>query len=166
LPVPAPGQRIAIQSINFETSEIVLKNVSSSAQTVVGGRQGWQWCNYPNYWNLMEGAGAILEPGQTLSFIAVRSTSGPVQLFADGGEMALYTTTGSFTTAELMLAFVAWGDIEPIREPTAVEADLWTFGELVDVRAGHSGIVATGNADRGNGYVSVPAACLVAPPNL
>lgn len=165
-PIGVPGQVIALQSINFATSEIVLRNVSASSQTVVGGRQGWQWCNYPHYWNLGDDVGnVVLEPGGTFSFFAINNESGPVALFPEGGEFAIYTTTGSFMTAELMRSFVAWGDIQAIREPTAVMAGLWTFGERVPVRSGHTGIVAVGKTDVGSGYVSVRAACLVAPPN-
>jgi hypothetical protein len=164
-PVGEPGQIIAIQSVNFQTSEIVLRNVSDENQTVIGGRQGWQWCNYPHYWNVTDGDSVELAPGETLSFIAINNQSGPVSLFADGGEFAMYSTTGVFEESEFILAFVAWGDIVPVREPYAVSAGWWTFGELVDVLPSHAGIVATGSTKRGSGYTSVRAACLVAPPN-
>jgi hypothetical protein len=164
-PVGQPGQIIAIQSVNFETSEIVLRNVSDENQTVIGGRQGWQWCNYPHYWNVTDGDSVELAPGETVSFIAINNQSGPVSLLADGGEFAMYSTTGVFEESEFILAFVAWGDIVPVREPYAVSAGWWTFGDLVDVRPGHAGIVATGSTKRGEGYASVRAACLAAPPN-
>jgi hypothetical protein len=164
--MPVPGQVIALQSVNFETSEIVIRNVSASDQTIVGGRRGWQWCNYPHYWNLGDEIGnVVLKPGGTFRFIANNNQSGPVELFPEGGEFAIYTTTGSFTSAELMRSFVAWGDIQAVREPTAVTAGLWTFGERVEVRSGHTGIVAVGNTKIGSGYVSVRAACLLAPSN-
>jgi hypothetical protein len=164
-PEPVTGQVVSIQSINFNTSEVVLRNVSSSAQTITLGRTGWQWCNYPNYWNLEERDDVSLEPGKTFAFIANNNQSGPVELYADGGEMAIYTKTGTFTNADEMVAYVAWGDIEAVREPTASMADLWRFGERVAMRPTDAGLLATGPTDRGVGYTGVRAACLVAPPN-
>jgi hypothetical protein len=165
-PIPAPNQIIAIQSINVDTSEMVLRNVSQTAQTIQLGRQGWQWCSYPRYWNLVEQeTEVVLAPGETLAFVAIYNMSGPVPLYAEDGEMAIYTRPGNFPSSETMEAFVAWGEIQAIRETLAVEKGWWTFSERIQIRSGHAGFIATGPTDRASGYTSVRAACLVAPPN-
>lgn len=165
-PIAAPDQVIAIQSINVNTSELVLRNVSQTDQTIMLGRQGWQWCNYPYYWSVRDGDEAlVLSPGETFAFIAVWNQSGVAPLFPDEGEMAIYSGTGTFQASTNMQAFVAWGEINAIREPLAVEKGLWTFDERVQIRPGHAGFIATGATDRASGYTSARAACLVAPPN-
>jgi hypothetical protein len=164
-PLPVPGQTVAIQSINFASSQIVLRNVSDVDQTILGGRLGWQWCNWPMYWAITELGDIVLGPGETFAFTAINNQNGPVPLYSDGGEMAIYTTTGSFNESDYMVSFTAWGEVDSIREPFAVEKNLWTFGERIDIRPGHNGFVATGFTNRGAGYTSVRPACLVAPPN-
>lgn len=165
-PLPVAGQTIAIQSVHFARSEIVLRNVSASDQTIPVHRQGWQWCVYPMYWSLEGGdTEVVLAPGETYAFVAINNQSGPVSLYADEGELAMYDRPGVFEEYELMQAFVAWGEIQAIRESYAVQKGLWTFGERVDIRAGHAGFIATGRTDTAAGYTSVRAACLVAPPN-
>ena len=163
-PVPAPGQTIAIQSLNFETSEVVLKNVSDQPEVVLGGRQGWQWCQFPAYWTIFEAEDVELSPGETFAFtlvyrVAVR------EIFPEGGELGIYTTTGSFTTTSLMRSFVSWGDVLPQRESTAVQAGLWTYEDRIQIDPGDAGFVLVGRADRAASYQSVRSDCLVAPPN-
>ena len=163
-PVPAPGQTIAIQSLNFENSEVVLKNVSDETQVILGGRQGWQWCQFPAYWTIYEAEDVELSPGETFAFpliyrVAVR------EIFPEGGELGIYTTTGSFTTASLMRAFVSWGDVLPQRESTAVQAGLWTYEDRIQIDPDDAGFVLVGPADRASSYQSVRAACLQPPPN-
>jgi hypothetical protein len=164
-PIPAVGQSIVLQSINFITSEIVLRNVSDASVTILGDRTGWQWCNFPAYWAINEAADVVLAPGETFSFIAVYNTTGPRELDPEGGELGIYTTTGSFTTADLMRAFVSWGDVIPQRESTASAAGLWAFGDRIEVEETSAGFVIVGQADRADGYQAVRAACLAAPPN-
>ena len=105
-PIPAPGQVIVIQSVNFDTSEVVLKNVSDETQVILGGRQGWQWCQFPAYWTIYEAADVELSPGETFAFTLIYGTT-LRPLDPDGGELGIYNTTGSFTTANLMRAFVS-----------------------------------------------------------
>jgi hypothetical protein len=163
-PIPALGQTIAIQSLNFENSEVVLKNVSDETQVVLGGRQGWQWCQFPAYWTIFEAADVELSPGETFAFTLIYRIA-PREIFPEGGELGIYTTTGSFTTASLMRAFVSWGDVLPQRESTAVQAGLWTYEDRIQVAPGDAGFVLVGPADRASSYQSVRAACLEPPPN-
>jgi len=163
-PVPALGQTIAIQSLNFETSEVVLKNVSDETQVVLGGRQGWQWCQFPAYWTIYEAADVELSPGETFAFTLIYRIA-PREIFPEGGELGIYTTTGSFTTTSLMRAFVSWGDVLPQRESTAVQAGLWTYEDRILIDPGDAGFVLVGPADRASSYQSVRSACLEAPPN-
>jgi len=170
-PEPVPGQRIAIQSINFNTSEIVLRNVSSDDVTIVGGVQGWPWCNVPAYWNIAA-QDVTLSPDETFAFLPYYNTTGVRVLFPgddpfDTNEMGIYTASGSFNNSELIVAFVSWGkgaELET-RESIAVLAGLWSFGERISIGAGDAGFIATGPTDQGSGYTSVPARCLVAPAN-
>jgi hypothetical protein len=163
-PIPVTGQTIAIQSLNFETSEVVLKNVSDQPQVILGGRQGWQWCQFPAYWTVYEAQDVELSPGETFAFTLIYRVA-PRQIFPEGGELGIYTTTGSFTTASLMRAFVSWGEVLPQRESTAVQAGLWTYEDRIQLAPGDAGFVLVGRADRASSYQSVRAACLAAPRN-
>lgn len=165
-------QVIAIQSVNFDTSEMVVRNISGENLVLEGGAQGWQWCNIPGYGPILE-EDVTLEPGQTLAFpLIFRGALRPLypgDEIGDANELAIYSTTGSFMTAQLMAAFVSWGS-EGLRagagrESVAVTAGLWTFGHSVEIRSGHSGFIATGRQDLESGYTSVPRRCLVTPPN-
>jgi hypothetical protein len=164
-PIPAAGQSIVVQSVNFTTSEIVLRNVSDAPVTILGDRTGWQWCNFPAYWAINEAGDVELSPGETFSFIAIYNTTGAREFDPEGGELGIYTATGSFTTADLMRAFVSWGDVIPQRESTASSAGLWAFGDRIEVEESSAGFVLVGEADRAAGYQAVRAACLAAPPN-
>jgi hypothetical protein len=163
--IPAAGQSIVLQSVNFNTSEIVLRNASNAPVTIVGNRNGWQWCNFPAYWAITESGDVELAPDETYAFTAIYNTTGPRQLDPEGGELGIYTATGSFTTADLMRAFVSWGDVIPQRESTAASAGLWAFGDRIAVEETSAGFVAVGAADRASGYQAVRAACLAAPAN-
>jgi hypothetical protein len=172
-PIAAPDtvfgpQQIVIQSLNFRTSEIVLRNISSEPQTLTGGEMGWQWCNFPNY-NSVVVEDLTLEPDETLAFRLVNQFM-YFPLFegdpGDPNEMAIYTDTGSFMSAELMTSFVSWGaGLTNGRESVAAMAGVWTFMDRIEIQPGHAGFIITGRADLGSGYTSVPLRCLVAPPN-
>jgi hypothetical protein len=170
-PTPGPNAKIVIRSLNFGTSEIVLQNVSDEDQVILGGRGGWQWCNFPNYWNIIldyDGGGAdvTLHPGQTYAFIPFNNQKGVNQMTNEGGELAIYTTTGAFTTASLMRAFVSWGTHVGDREATAVVAGYWTANDRIALAPSAVGFVITGESDRAGGYRAVSdARCLAAPPN-
>jgi hypothetical protein len=161
-PIPVPGQTIVIQSINMNTAEIILRNATSSPQSIVLGRQGWQWCAYPRYWSFTDEQRTLeLAPGETYAFIAINNQSGAITLFPDEGEMAVYSLPGVFEEYEYMQGFVAWGVVQAFRESYAVEKGLWTFGERIEIDAGDAGFIATGETDRASGYTSAPARCLV-----
>jgi hypothetical protein len=151
--------------MNFITSEVVLKNVSDTTQTILGDRTGWQWCNFPAYWAINESGDVELSPGETFSFIAIYNTTGAREFDPEGGEMGIYTTTGSFTTAELMRSFVSWGDVIPQREATASMGGYWAYGDRITIEPGDDGFVIVGESNRATGYQSVRSACLLAPPN-
>lgn len=164
--IPAPGQTIVIQSLRFSTGEMVIKNVSNTNQTILGGRQGWQWCNFPVYWNVvLTDDDVVLEPGETYAFIGINNTQGPWEFDSERGELGIYTAPGTFTTADAVLAFAIWGEIGPMREPTAVLANRWTNSERIEIGPNDAGFVIVGDATRAQGYEGVPARCLVAPPN-
>jgi hypothetical protein len=166
-PEPVAGQTIAIQSINVVTAEIVLRNVATTPQTLALGVQGWQWCYWPMYYAVAASSSGTVElaPGETYAFIAVKNQSGPVTLFPDEGEMAMYPVTGMFDEYEYMQAFVTWGEIQAVRESYAVQKNLWTFGQRIQIKPGDAGFIATGPTNVAAGYTSVRAECLRAPPN-
>lgn len=161
-PIPVAGQTIVIQSINVNTSEMILRNATSAPQSLVLGRANWQWCAFPMYWSLSEEEVTIqLAPGETYSFIAINNQSGPVPLFPEDGEMAVYSTSQDFNDFETMESFAAWGDIEAYRESYAVQKGVWTFGERIEIAPGHAGFIVTGETNLASGYTSAPARCLV-----
>lgn len=168
-PIPArPAQTVAIQSIHFDRSEVVLRNVSNMAQTIVGGRQGWQWCNVPGYFNIvLTDEDVVLAPGGTYRFRLQERSGENRPLYhgedsADTNELGIYITTGAFNNSELIEAFVSWGagSDRETRESVANMADIWIYGDRVAIQPGHAGFVATGDAKRGAGFTSVPARCL------
>lgn len=173
-PIAAPDavepQVVVIQSINFETSEIVIRNISSRPVEIEGGQMGWQWCNIPGY-DLLVLESVTLEPDATLAFYLIQNGAALRPLFdgndpGDPNEMGIYSTTGSFMSSELMTAFVSWGEgYLGGRESVAVQAGLWTGMDRVEIQPGHAGFIITGRADEGAGYTSVPERCLVHPPN-
>lgn len=166
-PEPVAGQTIAIQSINVQTSEIVLRNVATTPQTVTLGLQGWQWCYWPMYYAIAANLSGTVElaPGETYAFIPIKNQSDTVALYPDEGEMAMYPTTGVFDEYEYIQAFVAWGEIQAFRESYAVQKGLWVFGQRIQIDPGDAGFIATGPTDVAAGYTSARAACLRAPPN-
>jgi hypothetical protein len=176
-PEPTPtaatdDQTVVIQSVHFGRSEVVLRNISDTDQTLAGGLQGWQWCNAPEYSAvILTEEDVVLGPGDTYQFVLFRPNVGVRALYPgddsfDANELGIYTTTGAFMTAALMTSFVSWGEGSAgnSRENVASMAELWTFGERVEIEPGHAGFIATGPADRGGGYTSVPDRCLPANP--
>jgi hypothetical protein len=173
-PTPASGteQKVVIQSVHFGRSEVVLRNISDTDQTLRGGLQGWQWCNAPEYSAIiLAEEDVVLGPGETYEFVLFRQGVGVRELYPgddsfDANELGIYTTTGAFMTAALMVAFVSWGEGSSgnSRENVATMADLWDFSQRVTIEPGHAGFIATGPADRGDGYTSVPDRCLPANP--
>jgi hypothetical protein len=164
-PIPVAGQEIVIQSMNFNNSEVVLRNVSDHDVTILGQRTGWQWCNFPAYWVINEASDVVLSPDETFAFTAIYNTTGPREFDPEGGEMGIYTTTGSFTTADLMRAFVSWGNVIPQREATASAGGYWAYGDRIQGTEDAAGFVIVGESNRADGYQAVRAACLAAPPN-
>jgi hypothetical protein len=162
-PIPVPGQLLVLRSLRFEPGEFVLQNVSDEPVTITGGRQGWQWCQFPAYWNLSEEEDVVIEPGESRAFAMVYNL-GYRDMEPEGGEMGIYTSPGSFTTASLMRAFVSWGEVLPQREPTAVAGGYWVFDERVEVGPTDAGFVIVGESNRASGYQGVRAACLEPPP--
>lgn len=161
-PIPAAGQTIVIQSINFDTSEIVLRNASDTPQSIDLGRQGWQWCAYPRYWSFTDEITTLeLAPGETYSFIAINNQSRVLALVPEEGEMAIYNRVQAFDDYDAMESFAAWGDVQAFRESYAVQRGVWTYEERIQIAPGHAGFIATGETDRASGYTSVPARCLV-----
>ncbi len=150
----------------------MLQNVSRTPQTIVGGLNGWQWCNVPDYWNIvLVEEDVVLAPGETYTFHLIQRMRTTRVLYhgesdSDVNELGIYTTTGAFTNPLLMAAFVSWGagSTYESREYVASQAEKWTAGERVAIQPGHAGFVATGNARRGAGFTSVPARCLPASP--
>jgi len=167
-PIAAPGQVIGIQSVHFGRSEVVLRNVSDVQQTIIGGRQGWQWCNVPGYWAVVIAEeNVVLAPGETYTFHLIERDATLRLLYdgedaADTNELGIYTTTGAFNNPELIEAFVSWGAGSSFetRESTASMGEKWSYGSRVQVEPGDAGFVATGDARTGDGFTSVPDRCL------
>jgi hypothetical protein len=170
-PVPNPvgitAQKFAIQSVNFDTSEVVLKNISTIPQVITGQRLGWQWCSFPSYWNIAPEGDVTVAPGKTYKFLLNFNTEGIWQLAPEGAELAIYVASGTFDEPDKLVSFVSWADGLPNtgREGVATLAGLWTLDSRIDISSAAKGFIATGTVKLGSGYQSVPARCLVAPPN-
>lgn len=166
-PVGQPNQKVVIQSFNFDTSEVVLKNISATNQTIVGQRLGWQWCSFPSYWNIAPQGDVVLPPGKTYKFVLINNTEGLWHLPPEGAELAIYVQSGTFDEPDKMVSFVSWGEGLGTsgREYVATNAELWTFDDRVKIGVRDSGFIVTGNTKTASGYTSVPARCLVAPEN-
>jgi hypothetical protein len=161
-PVAVTGQTVVIQSLNVNTSEMILRNATSTPQSIVLGRANWQWCNYPRYWSLSDEETTVeLAPGETYSFIPVNNQSEVPELDREEGEMAIYSRAQDFNDFETLESFVAWGDVQAFRESYAVQKGVWTFGERIEIAPGDAGFIATGDTDFASGYTSAPARCLV-----
>lgn len=161
-PIPVANQTIILQSINVNTAEMILRNPTSSPQSFVVGRAGWQWCSFPRYWSLTDEDTTIeLAPGETYSFIAINNQSERPELYPEEGEMAIYDRIQAFDDVEAIQSFVAWGDIMAYRESYAVLKGIWTLGERIEIAPGDAGFIVTGATDRASGYTSAPARCLV-----
>jgi len=165
-PVGIPGQKFAIQSFNFDTSELVLKNISTTAQTIVGDRMGWQWCSFPSYWYIAP-ASVVVPAGKTYKFILSLNTEGVWPLYPEGAELGIYVQSGTFDESDKIVSFVSWGEGlgDRGREYVGVMAGLWTQNSRIEIDSGDSGFIATGSVKLGSGYESVAKRCLVAPPN-
>jgi hypothetical protein len=166
-PVGIPSQTVALQSFNFTTSEVVLKNISSTTQTIVGDRLGWQWCSFPSYWNIAPQGNVTLPAGKTYKFQLINNTQGVWPLEKEGAELGIYIESGTFDEETKIASFVSWGTGLPFagRESVAVRAGLWTLGERVALAGGDTGFIVTGPTNDASSYEGVPARCLVAPPN-
>lgn len=161
-PIAAAGQSIAIQSLNLNTREIILRNTASTPVSITLGRAGWQWCEFPRYWSLTDQTGTLeLAPGDTYAFLAINNQSGLPELVPEEGEMAIYNQIQAFDDYQAMEAFVAWGDVQARRESYAVQRGVWTYDERIQIDPGDAGFIATGQTDRASGYTSAPARCLV-----
>jgi hypothetical protein len=165
-PVGIPGQKFAIQSFNFDTSELVLKNISTTTQTITGERLGWQWCSFPSYW-FIAAENVTVAPGATYKFILNLNTMGVWHLPPEGSELAVYIESGTFDEPEKMVSFVSWGNglANAGREYVATMAGLWTLNSRVDIFPSDHGLIAIGSTKLGSGYQGVSARCLVSPPN-
>jgi hypothetical protein len=161
-PIPVDGQTIVIQSINIGTAEMILRNPTSTPQSIVLGRAGWQWCSFPRYWSLTDEEITVeLAPGETFTFVAVNNQSERPELYPEEGEMAIYDRIQAFDDYQALQSFVAWGDIQAYRESYAVQKGVWTYEERIEIAPGDAGFIATGVTNRASGYTSAPARCLV-----
>jgi hypothetical protein len=171
-PVAIPAnsaQTIVIQSVNFRTSQVVIRNASPGPVAIEGGQMGWQWCNIPGY-DLLVLEDITLQPDETLAFYMIQNGRVIRPLFdgepGDPNELGIYIDAGSFDESDLIAAFVSWGaGYNGGREVTANLGEKWIFGERIEIGPGDDGFIITGKADEGAGYTSVPERCLVAPPN-
>ncbi len=140
--------------------------------TLLGGRQGTQWCSVPAYWAITEGVDVTLEPGATYAFIPYYNQGGPRPLFRgddpqDTNELGIYPRPGTFDESDQIMAFVIWGQgsAGDTRESVGVMGGFWTFGQKIEIGPNDAGFIATGPTNFSSGYTGVPARCLVAPPN-
>lgn len=154
-PTPAPtganGQVFAIESVNLDNGDVVLRNISGAAQTIT---DAWRWCDRPGYGPMVT-ADTLVQPDATMSFSLASADIA-------GGELGIYID-GQYAVPASMRAYLSWGDgpdpAQGGREPTAVTAGWWVANERLTLEAGHVGFIATGTTDTAAGFTSVPAEC-------
>lgn len=127
----ADGPPLIIERVVFDTSEVVLKNVSTDPYDVTGHAL----CNRPNYLTL---PGQVLGPGESLTVDASSLLISP-----GGGEVGLYVAS-SFGDSGAILGYVQWGSDSHGRTDVAVAGGVWNAGDFVPGGAG--ALVATSDS--------------------
>jgi hypothetical protein len=150
-PVRIPEQDLGIVKVHFipdGSADAVIENIGTGFLNY--GVQGYQLCNgTSNCVYLAETASITLLPGSTFSFHMPNTV-------ASGGELAIVllgVTPGDPNTQ----AYVAWGTgagANGLETQINASAPYWAVGDRVQVAAGDTGFVCTGDTSRAAGYTS------------
>ena len=154
--------RIIFESIQFGAADTVtIRNLSGEAVNL----DGYQICRRPFYAPLPAvelAAGAALTIHMNVAGTNT-DTDVFIEIFSDlteTSEFNLYSDN-NFTSADSLVAFVAWGG-EPGsngRIDVAVDAGLWTAGDFITTCEDSGGFIAVGNVSGSNGWRAVTDAC-------
>lgn len=152
------AQEIIIYSVDFETNEMVLRNVSAGAVTI---NNTWDICRPFSYQTLptvMLGAGADLTVHMTAS-----GTNTATDIFLNNpnfdvqasDELMLYRVAAGHAQNNIE-AYLRWGPSAPTRRQSeAVAVGLWSTGDAVAICGSHKGFAATGDVRRAAGFTSI-----------
>lgn len=162
---------IIIQSINFATSRVVLKNVTAGDKTI----SNWVLCfGPPTYLNIPDAT--VVPDGGTLTLVVGSGPCGGMQpgevcvsggfTIPNTGELGLYIDTDYAMPASIR-TYVRWGALDgttsSVRQMVADQADLWpgtsAANDFVPICGTHDGFVATGDVTSALGYASADVTC-------
>jgi hypothetical protein len=150
-PVPVTEQQVIIESVDFVTDTLVLRNVSGGQIDTAS----WQLCQGPGSYQSFDSM--MWEDGESLSTIVFDGID-------ESSELGVYSSP-SFTDSAAIEAYARWGTDDAttpsVRESVAIGATppRWTDGDFVAVCSGDQGIVATGRSDISDGFRSIGTAC-------
>jgi len=125
-----PDGAIVIDSIDFDSGFIVLRNVGAAEYDLTGHFV----CNRPSYVPL---PALVLAAGDTVEI----ETTG-LGVNAGNGELGVYTSS-DFGSSNDIIRYVEWGNAGHGRSGTAIAAGVWVDGDFVD--NGEANIQSTGD---------------------
>ena len=122
--LPIQGQGVVINEV-FPTGQIELKNTGSSAVDV----STYWLCQFPNYLQLQDATllcgSLVLQPGEILAVSNFNAVDDPSE-----GEVGLYLDN-QFGNPNSIIDYVDWGVAGGGRSGVAVDAGIWTDGDVV-----------------------------------
>lgn len=129
----ALAQDVRINEVNLAGGWIELHNTGEEAVDV----SAYQFCNRPAYaavgdLEVVSGE-MMIEPG---GFLVVNWDA----IAGDTAELGLYTSA-SFSSADAMVDYLAWGGAGGGREGVAVEAGLWQEGDFATMPEAEQSLV-------------------------
>ena len=148
--VPSLQAEFVLSEVVFgDNGYVVVRNVGGA----IGNVEGYALCQRPNYLTLPsielapfevvwiavgDGAGLV-----STDVATVVQASGELGSFSPAdGEMALYRSS-SFSEAEQIVSYVEWGRTGHGRSSVAVEAEIWTEGQFIEIPDDAFGVVST-----------------------
>lgn len=152
------AQQIIIYSVDFQTNEIVLRNVSAGPVTI---NNTWDICrpfSYATLPTITLAAGADVTVHMTASGTNTATDvflSNPSFDVQASDELMLYRVAAGHAQNNIE-AYLRWGPSAPTgRQIQAVAVGLWSTGDAVAMCGGHNGFAATGDVRRAAGFTSI-----------
>lgn len=127
----SPLDDLRLIGVDFELNSMVIENTGAEEVRTEG------------LWAYRDGESFqfdifIIEPRAAILF----NTRDLGTISTEAGEVAL-STSNTFTEADSMLEYVAWGDAELTLLPTATEAGLWPAGDTVETTSDAIALIRT-----------------------
>lgn len=160
------AQEIIIYSVDYETNEIVLRNVSAGTVTI---NNTWDICRpfaYQTLPTITLAAGAEVTVHMTASGTNTATDvflNNPTFDVQASDELMLYRIAALHQQNNIE-AYLRWGPAAPtVRQSEAVAVGLWSTGDTVTLCGNHKGFAATGDIRRAAGFTSIAAGTTCTP---